>query len=109
MTMYSRYTGVVESTPDKPLYYDQQLEQQLNSKMSPEESAAIMRNISLDTILEHLETETMYDTAFDIRDSEGKMHRNRLQCFFLDKTKTSIFIAQSDITLQHQVERKRLQ
>lgn len=108
MTFYSRHTGVVESTTENPLYYNEIVQGQLIDELGPDEGEKIFDKMKLDAILNQLDEKQLYDFAFNIPGQDGAISRKRVQCFYLDKTRTSVFMAQSDITEQYNVERKRL-
>lgn len=108
MTYYSRQTGPIESTPEKPLYYELAVKEKIVNMLGEEKTNEIFEFMSLDYITTQLIDREMYDYAFDLPDDEGHLTRKRIQCCYLDNTKTSIFIAQSDITEQYRLESQRL-
>ena len=114
MTFYSKNTGVVENTPEQPLFYDQKLLENLYQAMpDKEEAQALYQKLNLDAITAYLdeqEQEGMFDFAFDFWEGpEKKYARNRMQACYLDSSRTSVFVIQSDITKQYQKEREQLQ
>lgn len=108
MTYYSRETGVIESSPEKPLHYETILRAQLCAGLGNEKGEKIFEKLTIDYIMDQLEGKKMYEFSFHFPDSDGQITRKRMQCCYLDSTQTSIFIAQSDITEQYRIERQRL-
>lgn len=108
MTYYSRETGVIESTPEKPLLYETVLRAQLCAGLGNEKGEKVFEKLTMAYIIDQLDGKNMYEFSFDFPDSDGQLTRKRMQCCYLDSTQTSIFIAQSDITEQYRVERQRL-
>ena len=114
MTLYSKNTGVIENTPEHPLFYDQELLENICQTVSDKKEAqALYQKLNLDTITAYLddhEQEGMFDLSHDFWDvSENKYVRYRVQACYLDSSRTSVFIIQSDITKQYQKEREQLQ
>lgn len=114
MTLYSKNTGVIENTPEHPLFYDQELLENICQTVSDKkEDQALYQKLNLDTITAYLdnhEQEGMFDLSHDFWDvSENKYVRYRVQACYLDSSRTSVFIIQSDITKQYQKEREQLQ
>ena len=114
MTFYSKNTGVIENTPDNPLFFDQELLRNIY-KVIPEQDKAtkLYQQLNLDAITDYLdehESEGMFDFAFDFRDTvDGRYARQRVQACYLDSSHTSIFVIRSDITKQYQQEREQMQ
>ena len=113
MTFYSKNTGVIESTPEHPLFYDQKLLENIYQAMPDKEKAqALHQKLNLDAITAYLddhEPEEMFDFSFDFWEgAESKYVRYRVQACYLDSSRTSVFIIQSDITSQYQKEREQL-
>lgn len=110
MTLFSKETGVIENTPDKPLFYDEELYRYI-LKVYPEKARAeeLFGKMSLDCIVDKLDHADMYDFSYDFRNADGSECRRRMQAFYLDKTCTSIFIIQSDVTQQYMAERRHLE
>ena len=114
MTFYSKNTGVIENTPEQPLFYDQELLDNIcQSIPDKEKGQALYQQLNLDAITAYLddhEQEGMFDFSFDFWEgAEHKYTRQRVQACYLDSSCTSIFIIQSDITKQYQKEREQLQ
>ena len=110
MTFFSKETGVIENTPDKPLFYDEELYHSI-LEVYPEKVRAeeLFSQMSLDCIVDRLDKLSMYDFSYDSKNVDGSDCRRRMQAFYLDKTRTSIFIIQSDITRQYLAERRHLE
>ncbi|MGM9539963.1 ATP-binding protein [Anaerovibrio sp.] len=110
MTLFSKETGVIENTPDKPLFYDDELYRFI-LEVYPEKARAeeLFGRMSLDCIVDQLDHMSMYDFSYDFRNPDGSECRRRLQAFYLDKTRTSVFIIQSDVTQQYLAERRHLE
>lgn len=113
MTYYSKKTGVVENTPEKPLFYDDALLDMLHEYIEDSHVAEdLFRQACLDAIVDFLDChgpKDMYDFSFNIRNpATGQEGRKRLQACYLDSSHTSVFIIQSDITKQYQEERLQL-
>ncbi len=110
MTFFSKETGVIENTPDRPLFYDEELYRSI-LEAYPEKAKAeeLFSQMSLDCIVDKLDHVSMYDVSYDFRNDAGEDCRKRMQAFYLDKTRTSIFIIQSDITRQYLAERRHLE
>lgn len=114
MTYYSKDTGVLENTPEHPLFYDHKLLENICQHIPDKEKAqALYQNLNLDAITAYLddhEQEKMFDFSFDLWEGpEKKYARQRIQACYLDSSRTSVFIIQSDITKQYQKEREQLQ
>ena len=114
MTYYSKDTGVLENTPEHPLFYDQKLLENICQHIPDKAKAqALYQNLNLDAITAYLddhEQEKMFDFSFDLWEGpENKYARQRMQACYLDSSRTSVFIIQSDITKQYQKEREQLQ
>lgn len=114
MTFYSKNTGVLENTPEHPLFYDQNLLENICQTIPDKEKAqALYQKLNLDAITAYLddhEQEEMFDFSFDLWEGpENKYARQRMQACYLDSSRTSVFIIQSDITKQYQREREQLQ
>ena len=114
MTFYSKNTGVLENTPEHPLFYDQVLWENICQAMPDKEKAqALYQNMNLDAITAYLddhEQEEMFDFSFDLWEGPEKQYvRHRVQACYLDSSRTSVFVIQSDITKQYQKEREQLQ
>lgn len=112
MTFYSKKTGILENTPEQPLFYDDELLGMISKYISDaKEAEDLFQQMSLDTIvdfLDHHPMEDMFDFAFDFHDKYGRDTRKRLQACYLDSSRTSIFVIQSDITKQYREERAQL-
>lgn len=114
MTFYSKNTGVIENTPDNPLFFDQELLRNIY-KVIPEQNKAteLYQQVNLDAITDYLddhESEGMFDISFDFRNTvDGRYARQRIQACYLDSSRTSIFVIRSDITKQYQQEREQMQ
>lgn len=109
MTYFSKRTGVVESSLDKPLFYEDVVFAQVSSVLHEEEAVnELCFQLSLDNIISQLDEQPMYDISFDFPGPDGNMRRKRVQACYLDKGHTSIFLIQSDVTPQYQMERRRL-
>lgn len=114
MTYYSKDTGVLENTPEHPLFYDQKLLENICQHIPDKEKAqALYQKLNLDAITAYLddhEQEKMFDFSFDLwAGAEKQYARQRMQACYLDSSRTSVFIIQSDITKQYQKEREQLQ
>ncbi len=114
MTYYSKDTGVLENTPEHPLFYDQKLLENICQHIPDKEKAqALYQKLNLDAITAYLddhEQEKMFDFSFDLwAGAEKQYARQRIQACYLDSSRTSVFIIQSDITKQYQKEREQLQ
>lgn len=114
MTYYSKDTGVLENTPEHPLFYDQKLLEYICQAIPDKEKAqALYQKLNLDAITAYLddhEQEKMFDFSFDLWEGSEKQYtRQRMQACYLDSSRTSVFIIQSDITKQYQKEREQLQ
>ena len=114
MTFYSKNTGVLENTPEHPLFYDEKLLEIIRQTIPDKEKAqALYQKLNLDTITAYLddhEQEEMFDLAYDFWEgTENKYVRHRVQACYLDSSRTSIFVIQSDITKQYQKEMEQLQ
>lgn len=114
MTYYSKDTGVLENTPEQPLFYDQKLLENICQHIPDKEKAqALYQKLNLDAITAYLddhEQEKMFDFSFDLwAGAEKQYARQRMQACYLDSSRTSVFIIQSDITKQYQKEREQLQ
>ena len=114
MTFYSKNTGVIENTPDKPLFFDQELLRNIYKVIPEEDKAAqLYQQLCLDTITNYLDehkTEEMFDFAYDFRNTvDGSYTRQRIQACYLDSSRTSVFVIRSNITKQYQKEREQLQ
>lgn len=114
MTYYSKDTGVLENTPEHPLFYDQKLLENICQTIPDKEKAqALYQKLNLDAITAYLddhEQEKMFDFSFDLwAGAEKQYARQRMQACYLDSSRTSVFIIQSDITKQYQKEREQLQ
>lgn len=114
MTYYSKDTGVLENTPEHPLFYDQKLLEYICQAISNKEKAqTLYQKLNLDAITAYLddhEQEKMFDFSFDLWEGPEKQYaRQRMQACYLDSSRTSVFIIQSDITKQYQKEREQLQ
>lgn len=114
MTYYSKDTGVLENTPEHPLFYDQKLLENICQHIPDKEKAqALYQKLNLDAITTYLddhEQEKMFDFSFDLwAGAEKQYARQRMQACYLDSSRTSVFIIQSDITKQYQKEREQLQ
>lgn len=109
MTYFSKKTGVVESLPDKPLFYEDEVFRQVTSVIHEEELVnELCLKLSLDSIVDQLDYQTLYDFSFDFPGADGTIQRKRVQACYLDKSRTSIFLIQSDVTQQYLIERKHL-
>lgn len=113
MTFYSKKTGVLESTPRKPLFYNEELLRMLNKYYQDSEKAQkLYKHSCLESILNFLDThanDAQFDFSFDFYDSNAsQISCRRLQACYLDSSHTSIFIIQSDITKQYQKEMTQL-
>lgn len=113
MTFYSKKTGILESTPMKPLFYNMELLRMLNKYYQDDEKVQKLYQLScLDSILEFLdshENDVQFDFSFDFYNSEtNQLSCRRLQACYLDNSHTSIFVIQSDITKQYQKEMTQL-
>lgn len=114
MTFYSKNTGVIENTPEQPIFYDQELLENICQAIPDKEKGqALYQKLNLDAITAYLddhEQEGMFDFSFDLWERpENKYARQRIQACYLDSSRTSVFIIQSDITKQYQKEREQLQ
>lgn len=114
MTFYSKNTGVLENTPEHPLFYDQNLLENICQTIPDKEKAqALYQKLNLDAITAYLddhEQEEMFDFSFDFWEGPEKIYRRyRVQACYLDSSRTSVFVIQSDITKQYQREREQLQ
>lgn len=110
MTLFSKETGVIANTPEKPLFYDKELRKFiLNAYPEKAQADELLKQMSLKCIVNHLNHASMYDFSYDFCNEDGSECRRRLQAFYLDKTRTSIFIIQSDITQQYMAERRHLE
>lgn len=109
MTFYSKKTGVVENTPEHPLFYDEKLYSFLGRHFTDKDTIEeLYSKLSLDYITDQLENVPLYDYSYDCPRKDGTYARRRIQACYLDKTHTSVFIIQSDATQQYQLERKHL-
>ena len=110
MTLFSKETGVIENTPDQPLFYDEELYRFI-LEVYPEKERAeeLFSKMSLDCIVDKLDHEDIYDFSYDFHKADGSECRCRMQAFYLDKTRTGIFVLQSDVTQQYLAERRHLE
>lgn len=109
-TLFSRETGLIENTPDKPLVYNDEVRKFI-LKAYPDAAGAdeLFSQMSLDCIVSQLDKTSMYDFSYDFRNDDGSECRRRLQAFYLDRMRASIFVIQSDVTQQYLAERRHLE
>ena len=111
LTFYTPETGIVESTAENPLVYDEELCSRVLHLVPDEQRENVKKSLHLQHILQELETQPVFEYTYDCVEpgNTKNLLRKRVQFCYLTPARRNIFFARSDITQQYQRDMEQMQ
>ena len=111
LTFYSPRLGVVESTPDNPLFYDEEIQERVSCFVPDSERGELYKVLQLDNILKELQEKQVFEYSYNYVDlhNPGDLLRKKVQFCYLTPAKQTLFMTSGDITQQYRHDTEQMQ
>jgi len=88
--------------------YQQSIQDDIGRVIDPDQLAAVLDGVDLDTVTSRLQQDSTYSFSFAMNTSDGRRRRKLMQYSYLDESHDVLFLCRSDVTEQYRQQQRQM-